>query len=516
MSSTATQPLLEARGISKRFGGVQALKDVSLTIHSGEIYGLIGPNGAGKTTFFNVLTGLYSRDGGEVRFAGQALPLGNPAAIARAGLARTFQNIRLFAHMTALENVMVGRHGRTRAGVLGAVLRPRAARAEEAAIRRRAMELLHYVGIADRADALAKNLSYGDQRRLEIARALASEPKLLALDEPAAGMNATETAELRTLIEGLRRDGLSVLLIEHDVDLVMGLCDRVAVLDYGEKIAENVPEAVRRDPHVIEAYLGDNAHTSPAQPTPSPARTPARKAAAADHPLLAVIDLEVRYGGIAAVKGISFAVEEGEMVCLIGANGAGKTSTLKALTRMIGSRGEVRYGRERIDGLPGHTLVGRGLALVPEGRGVFMRLTVAENLAMGAFHRRDAGIAADLEEIYALLPRLAERRTQLAGTLSGGEQQMLAIGRALMGRPRLLLLDEPSMGLAPIMVQKVFELIRAIAARGVSILLVEQNARLALETCDRGYVMESGRITLANSATALAADPRVRAAYLGE
>ncbi|MCK9283946.1 MAG: ABC transporter ATP-binding protein [Rhodocyclaceae bacterium] len=232
--------------------------------------------------------------------------------------------------------------------------------------------------------------------------------------------------------------------------------------------------------------------------------------------MLAVIDLEVRYGGIAAVKGISFAVEEGEMVCLIGANGAGKTSTLKALTRMIGSRGEVRYGRERIDGLPGHTLVGRGLALVPEGRGVFMRLTVAENLAMGAFHRRDAGIAADLEEIYALLPRLAERRTQLAGTLSGGEQQMLAIGRALMGRPRLLLLDEPSMGLAPIMVQKVFELIRAIAARGVSILLVEQNARLALETCDRGYVMESGRITLANSATALAADPRVRAAYLGE
>ncbi len=225
----------------------------------------------------------------------------------------------------------------------------------------------------------------------------------------------------------------------------------------------------------------------------------------------------LHYGGIAAVKGISFAVEEGEMVCLIGANGAGKTSTLKALARMIPAQGEIHYGTERIDALPSHELIRKGLALVPEGRGIFARLTVAENLAMGAYHRDDkGGIAADLERIHALLPRLRERATQVAGTLSGGEQQMLAIGRALMGRPKLLLLDEPSMGLAPLMVEKVFEVIRAVAAEGMTVLLVEQNAKLALELCSRGYVMESGTITLADNSAALLADPRVRAAYLGE
>ena len=233
--------------------------------------------------------------------------------------------------------------------------------------------------------------------------------------------------------------------------------------------------------------------------------------------LIEALNLEVHYGGIVAVKGISFAVEENEIVCLIGANGAGKTSTLKALARMIPSRGEIHYGRQRIDALPGHELIGKGLALVPEGRGIFARLTIAENLAMGAYHRRDtAAIAGDLEHIYGLLPRLKERASQVAGTLSGGEQQMLAIGRALMGRPKLLLLDEPSRGLAPLMVEKVFEVVRAVAAEGMTILLVEQNAKLALEVCSRGYVMESGKITLADNSAALLADPRVRAAYLGE
>ena len=252
--------LLVVTNVTKRFGGLAALDDVSLSVGEGEIYGLIGPNGAGKTTLFNCMTGLYSVTSGQVLLSGAAVQGLKPHQIVTRGFARTFQNIRLFANMTALENVMVGRHARTRAGVLGAVIRGARTRAAEAAIHDKARELMDYVGLKNKGRGLAGHLPYGDQRRLEIARALATEPVLLALDEPAAGMNATETAALRTLVEGMRADGLTVLLIEHDVKLVMGLCDRVAVLDYGEKIAEDVPEVVRGNPKVIEAYLGTSAH----------------------------------------------------------------------------------------------------------------------------------------------------------------------------------------------------------------------------------------------------------------
>lgn len=256
----SAMPLLQVSGVSKRFGGLQALDNVGLNIQAGQIYGLIGPNGAGKTTFFNTITGLYTPDSGEFILDGKPYTPSTVHAVVQAGIARTFQNIRLFGEMSALENVMVGRHVRTHAGVLGAVLRNAATRAEEAAIRERAANLLDYVGLSRYRDFTAKNLSYGHQRRLEIARALATEPKLLALDEPAAGMNATEKVELSGLLKQICQDGTTILLIEHDVKLVMGLCQQLTVLDYGKVIAQGTPQAVQQDPAVITAYLGSGAH----------------------------------------------------------------------------------------------------------------------------------------------------------------------------------------------------------------------------------------------------------------
>jgi branched-chain amino acid transport system ATP-binding protein len=261
MTDPRQKALLEFENINKSFGGVHALKEVSLRIEQGTIHGLIGPNGAGKTTLFNVMTGMYQADSGKFWFDGNAISLKtSPQVLAKKGLARTFQNIRLFSEMTALENVMVGQHSQTKTGIIGAILRTPAAKREELMIRQEGLRLLQYVGLSDDvACRVARTLSYGDQRRLEIARALALKPRLLALDEPAAGMNPTETAQLQALIRRLHADGMTIVLIEHDVGLMMRLCDRISVLDFGEKIADGTPEEIRRNERVIKAYLGGEA-----------------------------------------------------------------------------------------------------------------------------------------------------------------------------------------------------------------------------------------------------------------
>jgi branched-chain amino acid transport system ATP-binding protein len=267
MSNAHQKSLLEFECIDKSFGGVHALKEVNLRIERGTIHGLIGPNGAGKTTLFNVMTGMYQADSGKFWFDGEAIRLNaTPQVLAKKGLARTFQNIRLFSEMTALENVMVGQHSQTKTGIIGAILRTPAAQREELMIRQEALRLLRYVGLsADVASCVARTLSYGDQRRLEIARALALKPRLLALDEPAAGMNPTETAQLQALIRHLHHDGMTIVLIEHDVSLMMRLCDRISVLNFGEKIAEGTPEEIRANEQVIKAYLGGDAQAGKGQ-----------------------------------------------------------------------------------------------------------------------------------------------------------------------------------------------------------------------------------------------------------
>ena len=511
MSSAGAPTLLEAHGLTKRFDGLTAVSGVDLTIRRGEILGVIGPNGAGKTTLVNCVTGLDRFSAGTVLFKGEEITRLPAYAIGRRGIARTFQVVKPLKELSVRDNVAVG-------AMFGARGRERTA----GQARDRAGEILTRVGLGHRITHRASDLTIPDLKRLELAKALAMDPEILFLDEVMAGLNSSEVEKAMELLLQIGREGITLFVIEHVMRAIMGISDRLIVLHYGKKIAEGKPQEIVESPAVIEAYLGER-FARRAQATGRPeGLTPqgvfrAPRPAPATETLLEVKDLSSGYGEVQILWNVSLEVRRGEVVALVGANGAGKTTLLCTISQLVRPRsGSIRFAQSDLTRARPEEVVAAGIVQVPQGRRLFPGLTVKENLLQGVYLRKDAGrIAADLDWVFGLLPRLKERANQLAGRLSGGEQQMCAIGRALMARPRLLVIDELSLGLAPLVVDQLLALIAQINRDGTTVLLVEQDVQVALEHAHRGYVLETGRVVQTGSAAELLEDPRIRQAYLG-
>ena len=501
--------MLRVRDMTVRFGGIVALDGISLDLNRGEILGLIGPNGAGKTTLFNCISGVIHPDRGSIFFEGHSLVYAPPHVRARFGIARTFQNLQLWGSMTVEENLVVPMDALGRRNTFSDALYLPFSTYAERASRERARAILHVLELDRHARTLAADLPAGIQRRVEIARALAMRPRLLLLDEPAAGLDAQETARLAELLHAVRqRFHVSMLLVDHDMSLVLRVCDYVYVLDFGKLLARGQPSAVRSDPKVIAAYLGEESKQSTGETTTVVA---APKQAA---PLLEVKQVAAGYGGLEVIRDVSLQVRPGEVVACIGANGAGKTTTLRAISGMIHPRrGRVMFAGIEVTGRTAERISKLGLIHIPEGRGLFPRLTVEDTLRLVS---NTAGHEVDIAPAFQLFPKLRERRRQLVGTLSGGEQQMVAMARAILSRPRLVMIDEMSQGLAPSVVRQLFEIIRVFRDEGIAVLLVEQFVESALDVADRAYVFEHGSIVLSGAAVDLRSDRKlVAGSYLG-
>jgi ABC-type branched-subunit amino acid transport system ATPase component/ABC-type branched-subunit amino acid transport system permease subunit len=500
LAAGASGQALAVRDLSVSFGGVRAVRDLNFAAQPGAITSIIGPNGAGKSTALNVICGFYRPDAGTVRLGDRIVSALRAYQIPRAGIARTYQTSQLFESMSVIDNVVIA----LRRGRLAPYFLTGGKRGDDAEI---AESLLAFVGYKGAHHWPADALAHVDKRLVEIARALAVRPSVLALDEPAAGLNAEDTAAIGALLRKLAAVGKTVILVEHDMDLVMGVSSHVIVLDAGAKIAEGTPAQVATDPAVLEAYLGAGEQAERGRKQPF---------AIAQKPLMTVSALSAGYGAATVVRQADLEIAAGELVAVLGANGAGKTTLMRALSGLLRPiEGEVRFLGERIDHFPGDRIARAGLVLVPEGRQVFPELSVTDNLRLGAYARRSAEEASMIENLLTRFPALKARRRQRAGLLSGGEQQMLAIARGLMARPQVLMLDEPSLGLAPKLLENLYDLLAALRDEGTTILLVDQMAQLALSVADRAYVLQSGAFTHSGTAREVAQDPALVKAYLG-
>ena len=474
---------------------------MSFVADPGRITSIIGPNGAGKSTVLNLVCGFYRADAGSVLLGGRDVA-GLPAhLVARAGIGRTYQTTQLFTNMTVLDNVRAVRARGT--------VEPRfpVRRGQVGADHAEARALLAFVGYRGPLEQLAGSLPHVDKRLVEIARALAVNPKVLMLDEPAAGLDAGDTRRLGILLREIANTGVAVILVEHDMTLVMSASDHVIVLDAGQKIAEGSPTAISGNAKVLEAYLGEHSRPARQRKRPLP-NFPA--------PLLAATGLAAGYGPINAIRRVDLRVTDGELVAVLGGNGAGKSTLMRALSGLNRPiDGSVVLLGSNVERLRACDIAGKGLVLIPEGRQVFPEMSVIDNLRLGGFARRDGDQEKHVAKLLERFPRLKERRDQRAGLLSGGEQQMLAIARGLMARPVVLMLDEPSLGLAPMLVDGLYALLAELRDEGVTMLLVDQMAVMALSIADRAYVLQSGSIARSGTAAELQKDPALTEAYLG-
>ncbi|HEY1727335.1 MAG TPA: ATP-binding cassette domain-containing protein [Candidatus Baltobacteraceae bacterium] len=499
------------RNVDVSFGGVHALRSFSISLDAGEIHGLIGPNGAGKTTAINTLCGVVERQGGEIEVGGRPINP-RPRRLVEYGIGRTFQKPAIFFDLSALENVLVGAHAQGRTGVINGSLGTNLALKEDRELSTRAVELLRAVGYEQDPSEPAKRLAFGPQRQIEVARTLISEPRILLLDEPTAGLTGAEIARLAAMLRSVRDErGVTILLVEHNVPFVFGLCNTVTAMHEGARIASGTPVEIRVNEAVVESYLGPHhGETVKSAPIEPQAGEVTR--------ILDVRDLTSGYGNTTIIRDASLHVGTGEIVALLGRNGAGKTTLLNTILGDPRPRsGDVVWEGRSIRGLSTDRIVTAGIGLVPQQRAIIARQSVDDNLLLATFGIRlsRAEFAARVDEMMTRFPRLAQRRTSLGGSLSGGERQMLAIAKVLMRRPKLLLLDEPSIGLAPTIVDELASIVAQLRDEGLPVMIAEQNVTWVAPIARRAYLIEGGRIIEEGAPSVLAESEALAERYLG-